>query len=191
MPNAPVQLKTFALLGRGVIYVQRGEPLKAIEDYTKVIEMTDSSTEQKAIALCSRGSTYRQQGEPERAISDYTSVVQMAECPAKQRAIALGGRGWMHFISGRFEEAIGDERQSISLSPDNWAAHANLAIALLALGKTEESFAAYEAAFALADSKNLDEMATDLREANERHGQLLGSEEAAARIEARRQSLRT
>src|SRR5260370_36171818 len=114
----------------------------------------------------------------------------MANCPAKHKAMALGLRGWMHFSAGRLEEAVENERESILLNSANWAVHANLAIALLALGKTEESFAAYEAAFALADSMKLDEMAADLREANERHGHLVGSEEATARIEARRQSLR-
>ena len=170
-------------------YVKQCIPEKAIADYTAVIQMTDAPCEQKVLALVNRASPYGQQGEFEKAITDLASVIHMTDVPPNKKAEALCSRGWWQFVAGRHQEAIADERQAISLNPDDFRAHNNLAIALLVLGETSDSLAAYDAALEVADLSNLDEMTKDLHEAIEKHGQLPGAEVVLARLEARRHVL--
>jgi len=65
----------------------------------------------------------------------------------------------------------------------------NLAITLLVLGRTGEALASYDEALAFANLKHLEAMAMDLRALLEKHGDVPGTQEALARIEARRQFL--
>ena len=189
MPDAPTERKAQSLVNRGVIFGQQGEPERAIADFTAVIRMPDAPDNQRALALLNRGTRYGQRDEPEEAIADFTTVIDMPDVPPNQKAQALYNRGWWHFVAGRYQEAINDERQALPLNPDDFRAHGNLAIALLVLGETSDSLTTYDAALALADVSDLDEMTKDLHEAIEKHGQLHGAEEVMGRLEARRQAL--
>ena len=113
----------------------------------------------------------------------------MPDAPSMQKASALGGRGWLYFVAGHYEKAVEDNQQAISLSPGECTDQGSLAIALLVLGRTGEALASYDSALVLANLKHLEAMATDLRALIEKHGDLSGTQEALARIEARRQFL--
>jgi tetratricopeptide (TPR) repeat protein len=189
MPNATAKQKAVARLNLGMLYSERGEPEKAIADYTAVIGIHETPREQKSQAFYSRGAAYHKINEPDQAIADFTAVIEMADLPIQQKAIALCTRGWSHFLAGRYHEAAQDEREAAALMPAYWTAHANLAIALLAKGETGQALLAYKTAIDLADLKNLDEMADDLRNLTLKLGRLPGAEDALARIEVRKQSL--
>jgi tetratricopeptide (TPR) repeat protein len=189
MTAVPDEQKAQALYSRGAAHATKDQQKEAIADFTSVIEIGEISDELKAQALYSRGATHSKQDEPQKAIADYSAVIEMKHPPAMQKAMALCGRGWLRFLEGHYDEAIDDNRQAVPLNPERWVAHANLAIALLANGKLDEALASYDAAVALADIENLDEMTRDLHNLTLKRGQLPGISDVLARIEARKRSL--
>jgi tetratricopeptide (TPR) repeat protein len=155
----------------------------------QVLQGDGATSQQKAAALINRGVMHGDLGDSTKAIADYTAVLQMPDSLADQKTKALVNRGWRHFVDGRSREAIEDEQQAISLDPKNCFAHWNLAISLLAGGRTNEALAACDAGLALADAKDLAQMASNLETATQKHGPLARADEVLARIEARRKSL--
>jgi tetratricopeptide (TPR) repeat protein len=186
--EASSRKKARALYNRGVRYGQGGVSERAIADYTAVIQMPDAPAQQKAKTLVNRGLTYGQGGDSKRAITDYTAVVQTLDAPAEPKVKALHNRGWQYFVEGRIREAIEDEQHAVSIDPKNCTARANLAIALLADGRTDAAFAAYDAALDLANVEHLAEMTSDLEMATQKYGPLAGADEVLIRINARRES---
>ncbi len=140
-------------------------------------------------ALNHRGAIHTRRGEPAKAIGDYTTVIEMQGTNAKERAAALCSRGWLRFLAGRKNEAIEDEQQAISLNPEDWTPHANLAIALLVSGRTSDALAAYEVALGLSGAEGVDEMEKDIRLAIETYCPVSGADEAMTRLESRRKLL--
>jgi Flp pilus assembly protein TadD len=123
------------------------------------------------------------------AIADYSARIEMSSSTDNQKAMALCSHGWIRFLAADFNGSIVDERQAVSLKPGRWTGHANLAIALLAIGEWEEALLAYDAALALANINNQDEVAQDLRELTRKHGHFPRIDEALDRIEARKKFL--
>jgi tetratricopeptide (TPR) repeat protein len=107
-PTASSHIRSQALIDRGVKYNQRGNPERAIADYTTVIEMVDAPVEQKANALFNRGVRFGDQGNPEREIADYTEVIEIPNVPAEPKAKALFNRGVTFCLQGHNERAITD-----------------------------------------------------------------------------------
>ena len=130
-----------------------------------------------------RGLAYAKKGDLEASLSDLNAVIEMGGLAAQQRAAAFGGRGWAYYLSGDYDRAIEDERRAAELNPNEWAAHANLAIALLAKGETDQVPAAYDKALSLSSAGHADEMLRDLQKLADTKGAVPGSELAIARIE--------
>ncbi|SIO33113.1 Tetratricopeptide (TPR) repeat [Singulisphaera sp. GP187] len=189
MDDAPAEHKAKALINRGVTFGQVGESQRAIDDYSAVIQMDDAPAEHKAKAFFNRGVAYEQQRQLQKAINDYSTVIQITDVLPELKVTTLVNRSWAHYSAGRHREAIEDGRQAVSLNPSDWTAHNNLAISLLVFGQTAEALQSYEAAIALADSAQLDEITADLRAAIDKNGPLTGAEDIIDRIEARRQVL--
>jgi tetratricopeptide (TPR) repeat protein len=124
------------------------------------------------------------------SIADLSAVIATNELGMQQKALAFGGRGWAYFLSGDYDRAIEDERRAVELNPGEWAAHANLAVALLAKGETNDALVAYDEALALSTAGHADEMLRDLRKLTGTKGAVPGSDAAIARIESRKESLR-
>jgi Flp pilus assembly protein TadD len=155
-----------------------------------VIQIPNSPSDAKAGALFIRGLAYSQKGDLETSITDLSAVIEMSGLTAQQKAAAFGGRGWAYFLSGDYGRAIEDERRAVELNPGEWTAHANLAVALLAKGETDDALLAYDEALALSTVGHADEMLRDLRKLTGTKGAIPGSDAAIARIEARKESLR-
>lgn len=189
MDGAPLQRKAKALYNRGVAFGEARQTQQEVDDYSRVIAMDDASLDLKARALVNRGVTHDQEGETERAIADYSRVVAMEDAPLEQRFEARLNRGWAYYLTDRLNEAVDDERHAIQLNARIWNAHANLAIALLVLGKVDEALACYDQALALAKRDHLDEIAEELHDAAEKHGPLKGMEAVREKIENRRRQL--
>jgi len=189
--GASVRQKAQAHLNRGVTHGKLGDAEMAIADYTAILELPAEVAELKATALIYRGETYGQLGASDNEIADYTAVVMMPDAPTEQKSWALVNRGWQYFLEDRYREAIEDHSRAVSLNPKSCTAQGNLAIALLVDGQADAALAAYDAALALASIEDLDDMASDLETAIQKHGALAGADEARSRIEARRKSLQS
>jgi tetratricopeptide (TPR) repeat protein len=185
-----VELKTRAILSRGSTHGQQGNLETAIADSTRVIQIPNSPPDAKVGALFIRGLAYSQKGALEMSIADLSAVIATNELGAQQKAAAFGGRGWAYFLSGDYDRAIEDERRAVELKPREWPAQANLAIALLAKGETDDALLAYDDALALSTVGHADEMLRDLRKLTGTKGAVPGSDAAIARIEARKEILR-
>jgi tetratricopeptide (TPR) repeat protein len=79
----------------------------------------------------------------EEAVEVYRGAVRARHCDvdAQERL----GHALLHLV-GRPEEAIGPLQEAIRLRPDGASAHAELGIALAALGRANEAVAAFERA---------------------------------------------
>jgi tetratricopeptide (TPR) repeat protein len=188
--HASVEQKTRALLSRGSTHWKLGNLDTAIADSTRVIQILNGAPDAKAAALFIRGLAYSQKGALEMSIADLSAVIATSELDTQQQAAAFCGRGWAYFLSGDYDRAIEDERRAVELNPGEWAAQANLAVALLAKGETNDALVAYDRALALSTAGHADDMLRDLRKLTGTKGAVPGSDAAIARIETRKESLR-
>lgn len=155
MPGAAVDQQAFALVMRGVKYVQLGEIEKSLADLTSVIEMPDAPG-QKANALLIRGLTYSHIGDMEKVIADYTSVIEMPDVPVYQKSDALFNRGVAYSKLGDTVKEIADYNSVIEM-PD--ASIYRKAKALLyrgvahhQLGESEKELADYTSVIEMPDA---------------------------------------
>ena len=120
LPDAPVEQVAQALVNRGFTWVQKGDPEKALADYTRVIEqLPNAPVEQVAQALVNRGVAWGQKGELEKALADYARVIeQLPAAPVAQVAQALFNRGVAWGQKGDQEKALADYTRVIEQLPD-------------------------------------------------------------------------
>lgn len=85
---------------RGIAYSEKGEVERAIEDYTKAIELNPKFAE----AYYQRGIAYRIKGDYKLAIADYTKAIDLK--PDDADAYYRRSRAWVHI--GEPEEAKSD-----------------------------------------------------------------------------------
>jgi tetratricopeptide (TPR) repeat protein len=185
-----VEQKALALVARASMHLALDNTERAVADALTAIQTPNGSPDVKAGALFIRGLAFSKTGDLDVSISDFNAVIEMGGLAAQQKAAAFGGRGWAYYLSGDYDRAIDDERRAAELNPNEWAAHANLAIALLAKGETNDALAAYDKALSLSAAGHADEMLRDLRKLTGTKGAVPGSDAAIARIEARKESLR-
>ena len=98
----------------GLDYYQKGEFDRAIEDYTKAIELKPDFAD----AYCVRAFAYFiGTGEVNRAIKDYDEAIELRPDDAD----IYCGRGLVYAKKGEFDRAIEDYNRAIKFKPD----HAN------------------------------------------------------------------
>ena len=71
---------------------------RAIELYTRAIDLPGAPAEQVAKALFNRGVVHGQQNRPQEAIADYTRAIDLPGAPAEQVAAALVNRGITRYL---------------------------------------------------------------------------------------------
>ena len=103
------------LLIKGVMHVQGGAHLEAIEKFTQVINNRDASIETVAMALINRGVTYSMCGEVNKDLVDQTAVITLENAPAEQVAMALINRGVTYNEQGEVGKALEDFTAAITL----------------------------------------------------------------------------
>lgn len=102
---------------RGLCYYESGEYEKAIQDFTKIIELnTDDHGDliclvrsSVAMAYEHRANCYRELGEFEKAISDYSESVKLMS----DNCTAYNSRGEIYETLGEFEKAVADYNAAI------------------------------------------------------------------------------
>lgn len=93
------QTMSKAYFGRGYIYHEQRDLVNAIENYTKVIELSSN-----AAAYNNRGNCYSDQGDYAQAISDYTKAIEQDS----GNAMFFKNRGNVHRRLGNMTEAEAD-----------------------------------------------------------------------------------
>jgi tetratricopeptide (TPR) repeat protein len=96
---------------RGVVYADKGEYDRAIEDYNRAIELQPKYAE----AFYSRGTSYAHKGEYDRAIQDFDQAIALKP----EFAMAFYNRGSSYARKGEYDRAIQDLNQLITLEPTN------------------------------------------------------------------------
>ncbi len=95
---------------RANAYAAKGDYNRAIEGYTKAIELQPDL----AITYSNRGGTYRDKGDYDRAIEDCSTAIRLKP----DYADAYTNRGAAHRSKGDYNRAIADYNMAIRLKPD-------------------------------------------------------------------------
>ena len=130
-----------AYSSRGYTYGSQGKPDKAIEDYTRAIELEPNS----ALAYSNRGAAYQKQGNLEQAIEDCTSAIELK--PNNDQAYK--NRGGAYYEQGNLEQAIEDFTSAMELKPDSALAYYNRGVAYHKQGNLEQAIEDYTSAIEL------------------------------------------
>jgi len=111
------ELQSEAFKNEGYLYRKHGEFAKAIDLYTKALDITPDY----AIACNGRGQAYADTGEHQRAIEDYHLAIQADPEFAK----AYNNRGTSYGVLGDRERAIADFDRALELDPNFAQAYYN------------------------------------------------------------------
>ena len=94
---------------QGLAHEGKGEPDRAIDDYSNAIKLNPRLVE----AYNNRGIIYSSKGELDRAIGDYNQAIKLRP----QFADGYNNRGNAYFSKGDYERAIDDFGKAIELDP--------------------------------------------------------------------------
>ena len=78
---------------RGRAWADKGEPDKAIADFSEAIRLDPKDAD----TFAQRGEAWRARGEPDKAFADYDQAIRLAPeeasplCPARQHPARIGG----------------------------------------------------------------------------------------------------
>ena len=118
---------------RGIAYVIRGEPDKAIADFTEVIRFSP----QDAATYGNRGTAYARKGELDKAIADFTEAARLNP----NDSTAYANRGGAYAAIGEFDNAIADDGEVIRLDPKFARAYYNRGEAYAKKGEPDNAAA--------------------------------------------------
>lgn len=132
--NSPATLAE-AYFGRARSYVRKGQPDKAVSDYTRAAALTP----RQAKPFLHRGNLWHAKGNYTKAVADYTKALQLDDDDWR----VYNSRGNSLLQLGRITEAVADYTKALTLKPD-------------------EAQPLYNRAFAHWRGGQLDKAATDL-----------------------------
>ena len=136
---------------RGVGLAHQGLHKQALAEFDRAIQAAPDFTS----ALVDRADTYAELGDYAAAAPSYERARAL---DAKSAHIA-GNLAWAYYLLGRFDDAIDLNRAALKENPDEGWIRFNLALALLASGKSSDASATYvegmnAAAQQVADAKS-------------------------------------
>jgi len=126
-------LDVSALIDRGFAYMERNEDDKAINDFTRAVEIDPARAE----AFYGRGFIHLGRNEARIALADLSDAIRLR--PNASRAYVM--RADAHLKLGLFGEALVDAERAIELDPRSGIAHLLKAEALGGLGRRGEAIA--------------------------------------------------
>ncbi len=129
-----------AYYNRGLVYGEKGEYDKEMEDYNKAIELKPDLAE----AYINRGIVYSDKGEYDKAIEDYNKAIELKPDLAE----AYIGRGWYRFDTKEYNLAISDFEKAISLK-EEFDAYLGLSLVYMKTKKLTKSKEYFEKAVKL------------------------------------------
>jgi tetratricopeptide (TPR) repeat protein len=117
----------------GIAFYKEGEQDKAIESYSKAIEIDPKYTD----AYFSRGLAWDNAGKIENAIADYSGAIESN--PKYTQAYV--SRGVAYGKSGKLDKSIADFSAAIGIDPEYRDAYTNRGVAWLNLGQWDNAIA--------------------------------------------------
>ena len=96
---------------RGVAYRAKGDPDRAIADYSEAIRLDPKD----AFTFVGRGGVFSYKGDFERAIADYNEAIRLNP----KSSLAYFARGRSYLFAGSVEKALTDFNQANALAPKN------------------------------------------------------------------------
>lgn len=126
---------------RGFRAYNEGDYHKAVEEYTRAIELDGNNANDYAW----RAAAYEKLGEHQKSIDDYTKAIDLDP----KVAAAYNNRGNAYIKLGEYEKAIADCTAAIDLDPKAAAAYNNRGLAYRKLGESEKAIEDYDRAIAL------------------------------------------
>ncbi len=141
-----VQPKTaFAFHRRGLRTLERGQPIRAIDDLSAAHRLNPKSAD----ILADRAMAYRDRKDPDLALDDIAEALRLDP----QSAGAFNVRGCIHTDRGESDEALKDFRKAIQINPNVATFHANRAQAHANKNEYEQAIRSYNEALRLSPDK--------------------------------------
>jgi len=131
-------IRTEALLQRGVLYEAAGDKDAAIGDYTEAIKLDPSDPD----VFNNRGQAYDSKGEPDLAIADYSQSIRLS----RDNPRAFFNRGLAYANKAEYQRAITDFDQAIKLDPRDAEAYVSRGAVQEELGNEDAARADYRKA---------------------------------------------
>lgn len=124
-PDVPV-----ALRNRGDALMQKGQPGKAIDDFSRAIALEPSF----AVAYNQRGIALVSVGEVTKSLDDFSAAIRLSASPEFSY---FNNRGAVYARLGRYDEALQDYDEALLLRPDAVEVLKNRGMAYLRIGNNE------------------------------------------------------
>ncbi len=120
---------------QGVARYEKGDYAKAINNYTKAIELKPRYAE----AYYNRGIAYDDKGQYDRAIEDYSKAIEIDP----KYSDAYINRGIAYGRKGEYDKAIIDLNEAIEIDPNGANAYYNRGLAYNKKGQYDQSISDY------------------------------------------------
>ena len=130
---------------RAVAYSMVKQNEQAIADYSELIDLNESSTENKAELHVQRGHLFLAQGSYAAARQDFDTALKADESSVR----AYDGRAAVFYHQGDYQQAVHYWTQAISLEPDTAMLYNNRGEARFAAACYEDALADFEKALEL------------------------------------------
>jgi len=141
--NRSILLKLDAdvLEGRGNAWLKSGDTVRALDDYTRAINLRANRAE----LYNSRGYVYAERGETEKAIADFNQALILKPVYAD----ALANRSRAYYRIGDYAKTIDDCTRLLALEPENAAAWNRRGSAWYSMRDDDRAIADFTRAIAL------------------------------------------
>jgi tetratricopeptide (TPR) repeat protein len=127
--------KARPFINRGFAYTSLGQMDKAIDDYTRAIEINPEFTD----SYYNRGLAYGTIGQFDKAIADYSKAMEIDPAYTK----AYSGCGVAYYNLGQWDKAIAEYSRAIEIDPKYADAFYNRGIVYGNLGQLDKAIADY------------------------------------------------
>lgn len=114
-------------MGRGVIFLRRGESARAIADFDKAIELDPKNK----TTYMFRGLFFQKTKEDLKAVADFTKNIELCTKKSDCSSAVYSSRADSYMSLKEFDKAINDYTKAISIDPNDAESYHNRGLAYL------------------------------------------------------------
>jgi tetratricopeptide (TPR) repeat protein len=148
---------TNAIYNRGWMYASKGETLKAIEDYSRAIEIDKEFGD----AYYNRGILYARIDRNEQAVRDFTKAIEFDS----RSFDAYCNRGNVYHKMGKADSAIRDYTEALKIRPNDGELYHNRSVVYMSIGKKSEAEADSKKAAQLLQKRGVKPIREEVKKA--------------------------